>query len=529
MALRLKLTAALAASLVLAATAAPQAAQNISLLARINLSTFGSQNGNSCWGYVSPSGREYAIMGLNNKVAFVEITNPSQPNWFASIPHGSSLWADVKVYRNACYVVTEGSGMGIQVIDMSNIDAATNRVTLVRTLPAPGRNHTIAVDPDSGFLYTCGSRDGTGTTTCFSLADPLNPVQVGMASLTPVYQHEAQVVTYTSGRYAGKQIFFGGGEGRGLEIWDVTDKNAVTLIRRVTYPFVGYCHQGWLSPDRRYYYVNDEFDESNQGIPTRTLVFDVSVLETAELVATYTTGKLSVDHNLYNRNGFIFHSNYTSGLYVFDGNDNPTAPTMRGWYDTYASNDGASFNGAWSNYPFFPSGTVIVSDINGGLFILDVSEATKRTFAVGTVTVDRGVQTGGNVGNLADPDGNAFSVRAGLVSNQTEPPIRIVMEGASLWQDVSRLQFKVRSRTTTTNVQQTIELYDFVAATWVSVDSRAIGTAFVDVTGLGANPDRFVETGTKKIRARVSLKPNGLVSSGAWQGIFDEAEWIVNP
>jgi hypothetical protein len=110
MALRLKLTAALAASLVLAATAAPQAAQNISLLARINLSTFGSQNGNSCWGYVSPSGREYAIMGLNNKVAFVEITNPSQPNWFASIPHGSSLWADVKVYRNACYVVTEGSG-----------------------------------------------------------------------------------------------------------------------------------------------------------------------------------------------------------------------------------------------------------------------------------------------------------------------------------------------------------------------------------------------------------------------------------
>ncbi|MGH7178372.1 MAG: hypothetical protein ACREJC_13420, partial [Tepidisphaeraceae bacterium] len=35
--------------------------------------------------------------------------------------------------------------------------------------------------------------------------------------------------------------------------------------------------------------------------------------------------------------------------------------------------DGSAFygyHGAWNNYPFFPSGNVIVSDIDGGLFVL---------------------------------------------------------------------------------------------------------------------------------------------------------------
>src|SRR5688572_10479335 len=97
----------------------------VTLSARISLTTFSASSGNSCWGYVSPSGREYALMGLSNKLAFVEITNPASPVWFASIAHGSSNWADVKVYEDVAYVVTERSESGIQVIDMSNIDGTS--------------------------------------------------------------------------------------------------------------------------------------------------------------------------------------------------------------------------------------------------------------------------------------------------------------------------------------------------------------------------------------------------------------------
>jgi hypothetical protein len=67
-------------------------------------------------------------------------------------------------------------------------------------------------------------------------------------------------------------------------------------------------------------------------------------------------------------------ANYTAGLHVFDACD-PQAPVLVGHFDTFPSSDTSDFSGAWSNYPFFASGTVIVSDRSNGLFVLDVSPA----------------------------------------------------------------------------------------------------------------------------------------------------------
>jgi choice-of-anchor B domain-containing protein len=516
---------AVCASAVLAT--AQYARDKVTLHAQISLAAMSATSGNSCWGYTSPSGREYALMGCNNKLAVVEITNPAQPNYFASIPHSSSTWADIKVYGHYAYLVTETAGTGIQVIDLSQVDNGI--VTLVRTIPSPGRSHTIHVDTVSGFLYTCGSRDGTGTTMCFSLADPANPVRVGANTMTPVYQHEAQMHTYTSGQYAGRQIMFGAGEGRGLEIWDLTDKDNPFLIRRVAYPFVGYCHQGWLSPDKRYFYVNDEFDESQNQITTRTLIFDVSVLETADLVATFSTGRPSIDHNLYNRNGFIFEANYTTGLWVFDGNSNPVAPAYRGFFDTYPANDNAQFDGAWSNYPFFPSGTVIVSDINRGLFILDTTEATKTKFKAVSATIERGAAVSGSVADLENADNQYFVLKRGPAASANDDPLRLVLSGPSLWQDISKLSLKVQAKASTTGLQLSLELYDFAAGAWVQKQTAPLTGSDVDFALDGTNVDRFVAPGSKEMRARLVARPGGPVGNAQWQVSFDSAYWEANP
>ena len=175
----------------------------VTLLSHVPVADFGggSTGSNDCWGYVSDSGREYALMGLSNQLAFVEITDPASPVWFASIPHGNNLWGDVKVYQDYAYFVTEGVGMGIQVIDMTDLD--NHNVSLVRTLSFPGFNHNVVVDTDSGYLYTCGSHGGSDTTVIFDLnSDPSDPVQVG--TWNGAYEHDAQVVTYTSGPYAGR-------------------------------------------------------------------------------------------------------------------------------------------------------------------------------------------------------------------------------------------------------------------------------------------------------------------------------------
>jgi choice-of-anchor B domain-containing protein len=341
------------------------ASQNVSLHSQINLATFGASSGNDCWGYTSPSGREYALMSVRNKLAFVEITNPAVPDWFASIPHPDSTWGDVKVHGAVAYAVTETNGTGIQVIDMSNID---NRVvTLVRTIPLPDTNHNIAVDTISGYLYTCGSNGGSATTVIFDLSDPTDPLEVGTWS--GAYEHDAQIITYRSGPYAGRQIMFGASEGRGLDVIDVTLKSNTFLVSRTPYPNVAYCHQLWTE-DLQYLYINDELDSI-----TRTTVFDISDINNPVMVGEVSSGTGAIDHNNYVRNGFLYEANYHSGLRIFNTNCDPVQPLQIGWFDTYPADDGNGFDGAWSCYPFFPSGTVIVSDFDRGLFVLDVSQA----------------------------------------------------------------------------------------------------------------------------------------------------------
>lgn len=348
--------------------------ENVSLYAHLNLGQFPSNpaNGNDCWGYVSPSGREYALMGLEDALAVVEITTPSSPVIIGSISHNSSLWADVKVYQDHAYVVNE-SGGGMDVIDLGDVD--NGNVTLVRRVTGGlSTSHNLAIDTESGYLYLCGPNINGGDMVCYDLSTPSNPVRVG--DYVGSYFHDAQAVTYTSGPYAGREIVFGCSENRGIDIVDVTNKSNMFRIARRSYPGVNYCHQGWLSDDRQYFYVNDELDELNGATATtRTIVFDVSDINNPVFVDTFTTGLSSTDHNLYWHNGYIFEANYTSGLRIFDTTSDPVNPTEIGYFDTYPGGNFAGFEGAWSCYPYFPSGTVIVSDINRGLFILDVSAA----------------------------------------------------------------------------------------------------------------------------------------------------------
>ncbi len=503
---------------------------NISLHAHLDLASFSAGNGNDIWGYVSPTGREYALVGLSNKVAFVEVTDPDNPDYFANIPHTASLWADLESFGPYLYLGTEATGSGIQVIDMSDID--NHNVTLVRTIPDPGRTHTISIDRTSNFMYTNGSRNTTGGTftACFSLADPANPVRVGAVTMSPsAYQHDTRPWTFTSGPYAGRQILFGSGEGRGVEIWDVTNKNAPFLVVRRTYPMVGYCHQSWLSPDAKYMYVNDEFDESNNNILTRTLVFDVSDITNPILLNTFTTGLPTIDHNLYWHSGFVFESNYTSGVRIFDVSVNPTNPTEVGWYDTHPADDSVTYNGTWSNYPFLPSGTLLVNDINRGLFVLDPSAATLKTMVPEAYQIVRGSLFGGNINSLKNKDGNALIVKAGLVLFPSEPPMQTIVDTTSPWTHTSKMQIHVTGWANTPGLNRRVEMFDWVANAWESVSDVPSGTASNSVDVPITNPDRFIQTETKLVRAKVSAYRTGLTLVWPWNYFIDQCNWTINP
>lgn len=365
----------LAVALVIGSAATPLVAQpfpanNVSLHSWLPLSSFTPTpgNGNDCWGYVSASGREYALMGLSNQLAVIEITNPAAPTIVGSISHSDSLWADVKVYGNYCYVSNETGG-GIDVVDLSNVDSGT--VTLVQRFTGGGASsaHNVALNVDSGYLYLCGANINGGALVAVSLADPANPAIAGSWTASAAYTHDSQIVTYTSGPYAGREIAFCADGGTGFDIVDVTTKSAMFLVARRTYPSLSYCHQGWLSEDRNYFYINDETDGIN-----RTTIFDVSDIDNPVIVGEYSAGVGATDHNQYVLGNFMYEADYHSGLRIFCLDD-PLAPLQVGYFDTYPEDNNSGYEGAWSVFPYFPSGNVIISDIDRGFFVVDPSQA----------------------------------------------------------------------------------------------------------------------------------------------------------
>ena len=331
----------------------------------------GADTGNDCWGYVSPSGREYAIIGDSNGTSFVEVTNPAAPVIVEKISGPGSLWRDIKTYGTHAYMVSEG-GSGIQVVDMANIDLGI--VTLVNTVDSDGTSatHNVAINTDSGYLYRVGGGDN-GLRIYDLNASPTNPPYVGAWSSK--YVHDVQIVTYPAGSpFAGREVAFccsgfnGGWNETGLSIVDVTNKSNIFVIGEVQHSNNNYSHQGWLTEDYQYFYLNDELDEQNTGSLTTTRILDVSDIANPVQVGTCTSGSTSVDHNLYIKGDTMYQANYRSGLRIFDISDRLN-PAQIAWFDTYPGSESANFNGIWSNYPFFPSGTVIGSDLERGLFV----------------------------------------------------------------------------------------------------------------------------------------------------------------
>ncbi|HVF45156.1 MAG TPA: choice-of-anchor B family protein [Pyrinomonadaceae bacterium] len=351
---------------------------------------------NDIWGWTdATTNKEYALLGLSNGVAFVDVTSPAAPVYLGNLPRtagsADSLWRSLKVYRNHLYAVSEAAGHGLQVFDLTRLRGVTTPQTFTETAHYDNFSsaHTINVDEETGFLYVAGSKPTAGRTpnvdTCpgatatrgggLHVVDARNPGAPAFAGCVNEdgYTHETQCLVYRGPdvQHQGREVCLSSNEDT-LTIVDVTNKSAPQQLSRTTYAGVGYTHQGWLTGDQRSFLINDELDEQQQHLAkNRTIVFDVSDLDAPLVRGTFQGSTQSIDHNLYVRGLFAFESNYRSGVRVLDVRDAIGANLSEvAFFDVYPVDDQALFNGTWSNYPFFASGTIIASGIEQGLFVL---------------------------------------------------------------------------------------------------------------------------------------------------------------
>jgi len=316
----------------------------------------------ACWSYIHPDGREYAILGTTTGTAIYNVTNPEATYRVGFIPGVTNSWREMKSYRNWIYVTTEGVGSGptagVQIISMVNPESpvlvgnyTTNFITA----------HTVAVDTARALLFVNGTRTASQEARgmhILSLANPTAPSFVarwpagtGTPSQTD-YIHDCVPIgnrLYASSIYAGIE-----------RVFDITNPSTPVQISSWTYPGA-FTHSAWPDLSGKFLYVADEV--AGQKLK----IFDIQNVTAPVLVNEITSNPHAIVHNPRVKGKELYLSNYTEGIRILDISD-PIHPAEFAWADSWFGASGG-FHSVWEVCPYFPSGTVIASDKENGLYV----------------------------------------------------------------------------------------------------------------------------------------------------------------
>ncbi len=369
--------------------------KDVDMTAFLSNEDIGARRGiqvNDVWGWEDPeTGREYALVGRTDGTAFVDMTDEYNPVFLGSLPKteaaNQALHRDIKVYKDHAFIVSDHAGPHhMQIFDLRALRNVVNPPHIFEaTALYKGiySAHNVVIDEDAGFAFIVGSDSGGetcgGALHMVNIQDPVHPFFAGCFSDTRTGRggtgrtHDAQCVVYhgPDADYQGHEICLSS-NGTALSIADVTDKGNPVAVSIADYPNLAYTHQGWFTEDQRYFYVNDEGDEAAGLVnKTRTVIFDLSDLDEPEVSGMYFADNDAIDHNLYVKGNLMYQTNYIAGLRILDIS-NPEKPVEVGYFDTvpYGPNDNSPVLGAWSNYPFFKSGVIVVTSGREGVFFL---------------------------------------------------------------------------------------------------------------------------------------------------------------
>lgn len=316
----------------------------------------------ACWGYTAPNGREYAIIGCVIGTQIVDITdsanirevyfNPTTIDF--NSPDQGNIWRELKVYNNYLYVVSEADTSGIEIYDLSGLpDTAIYKGKYF--VPGHRKTHTISQTGPYLYINGCNTPFGQGT-TILDLTNPLAPQKRG--AYNSEYVHDSRVVNdtlYASNIYTGKLVIF-----------DVSNKDTLRQLGSFTTPPNAFTHNSAITKDGKYIFTTDE-----TNTPVGKLkIWNKQNLSKVTFIRNWQPQGITntIVHNVEIVGDTAYIAHYNAGVRVLNIVD-PENPVEIGWYDTYPSANTNTFAGAWGVYKF-PSGKIIVSDMNTGLYVL---------------------------------------------------------------------------------------------------------------------------------------------------------------
>lgn len=474
------------------------ACNNIDLLAHMPLNDFSSRpsSANDIWGHVDlNTGDEYALIGLRNGVAIVNVTNPEDPQEVGTIRGLNSTWRDIKVYQyfdesiNAwqayAYATIDGASDFVTII---NLNQLPNSVSLVEKNTVVTKAHNVYISnvdhtlnitlPGlTPSLQLIGSNRFGGAFHSYSLATPSTLTGLANNYFGSGYTHDGASINITDSRKESQcdtrsdscTVFIDFNE-KEVKLWNITDTSATTLLGTGEYNDVSksnqYVHSGWGTEDNQHIFLHDEFDEKDGGLNSTVRIFSIADLNNPTQVGQWTGPTRAIDHNGFVRGNRYYMSNYERGLTVLDITD-PANPIDVGFFDTYTPSNNPGFNGAWGAYPFLPSGNILVSDIGSGLYILKdrtlESNQGKISFTASSISASQGETITVNVqrNNATAPD-QAISVNYQLLPGSAKENSDYTPAAGTLnWpaNDTTEKSFNISISTDTTSEELQEEFF----------------------------------------------------------------------
>ena len=327
-----------------------EAEDTFTLHGQIQFNDDGEGNGGSdVWGYTTPAGEDYAIMGILEGVVIIRAEDLAIIDTILGPMQGDPYYhRDIKTFGHYAYVVSENTGTneGMQIIDMSGLPES---VELVGTYSYNEhvRSHNMSIDVSTGFAYVLGqNREGVRIIDINNSQDPQEIHYIFTEQIHDVFARNDTV--YIAEGWRGT-----------FSMYDVSQKTSPALIVRVDIPDNGYVHTIWPSDDGKYVTTTEE-------TATKTVKFwTIEDLENIHVVGEY-LGPNLVAHNAQVMGSRLFISNYTYGMSIVDFSD-PVDPIESAHFDTYTDNDDPSppWVGNWGIYQYTENDFVFGSDING--------------------------------------------------------------------------------------------------------------------------------------------------------------------
>jgi choice-of-anchor B domain-containing protein len=320
---------------------------------------------NSCWGYVAPDGREYALLGTYTGTAIIDITDSANVHEIVHISGPTSIWREMRTWGTYAYVVSEGGG-GTQILDLSQLPDTAWRVTsFTHTNGSRNTSRAHSIGIYDGYMYLNGCVQWSpGGIVMFNLNNPVAPGYEG--AYTQRYIHDSYVRNDTIFAAA---IYNGGG----VDIIDARVRTSPSVITRITYTGSG-THNTWLTKDGHYVLSTDEIGSTAKNLKIWNITGLPSPPSTPSAQYAYTP--TDIVHNVTVRGNYAYVAWYTAGFVAVDISS-PASPQTVGWYDTYPGASG-TYDGVWAVYPFFPSGRIIASDMQTGLYVFRFSNLAPR-------------------------------------------------------------------------------------------------------------------------------------------------------